>query len=189
MAGLTKILFIIEATSRTTLLEENANDKRATKDKLNIAKSNQKLVCNEATKRKRLYATLKGKVAEFMEETGNEPTNIIKLRDDAKKDLKEIKTELEESKEKYSTAVENYKRAFHNNLAARYKEEKTPELKIEVKIQKKRFKITKGDIKKAKDEIRELKIKQNSSELLDVSDDDNNKDNNDILNNNGLFVD
>jgi hypothetical protein len=209
-----------------TIPEQNAKDERDAKDDLAIAKVNRLELRTEAGKRKRLYTTLKGEVAEFLEETGEEPTNIAKARDDAKKELNEIKTELNEAEEEYSTAVSNYKRArenngavdlavevqeerlqddldiaegnlailreylaetkmVHGNLATRYKAEKTPELKTEVKIQKKRFEVTKEDIQKAKVEIRELKIKQNDGKLPDVSDDEDADEN---LGDDGLFV-
>ncbi|OBT64088.1 hypothetical protein VE03_06292 [Pseudogymnoascus sp. 23342-1-I1] len=217
----------MEVTSRTTLPEQNANDERVAKDELAIAKANRVVVRNEAEKRKRLYAVLKDEVAEFKKETGNEPTNIAKQRDAAKKAVKEIKTDLNELEELYSTAVENYKRArenngaddlavelqeeqlqdnldiaesnltalreylaetktVHGNLAARYKEEKTPELKTEVKIQKKRFELTKEDIEKAKDEIRDLKTKKNDGGMQEISDDEDTDVN---LDDDGLFVD
>ncbi|OBT43219.1 hypothetical protein VE00_06388 [Pseudogymnoascus sp. WSF 3629] len=209
-----------------TISEQNAKNEKDAEDDLEVAKGNRLDLRNEAEKRKRLYTTLKGEVAEFLEETGEEPTNIAKERDAAKKAVNGIKTELNEAEETYSKAVENYKKArenngaddlavevqweslrddldiaegnlailreylaetktVHGNLAARYKAEKTPELKSEVKIQQKRIEITKEDIQKAKNEIREIKISQNNGELPDKSDDEDADEN---LGDDGLFV-
>ncbi|OBT82855.1 hypothetical protein VE02_09905 [Pseudogymnoascus sp. 03VT05] len=76
-------------------------------------------------------------------------------------------------------------KTVHGNLAARYKAEKTPKLKTEVKIQQKRLEVTKEDIQKAKNEIKELKIKQNDGELLDITEDEDVEEN---LGDDGLFV-
>ncbi|KFY49965.1 hypothetical protein V495_00401 [Pseudogymnoascus sp. VKM F-4514 (FW-929)] len=213
-----------------TIPEQNAKLEKDAEDDLEVAKGNRFDLRTESEKRKRLYTALKDEVAEFKKETGREPTNIAKQRDDAKKAVTEIKTELTESEEKYATAVKNYKKAredngaddlaievqeeglqddleiaegnlaglreflaetktVHSNLSARYKDEKTPELKTEVKIQKKRFDVTKKDIQEAKNEINELKIKQNGElpEWIDDEDADVNLD--EDLDEDGLFVD
>ncbi|OBT82517.1 hypothetical protein VE02_09595 [Pseudogymnoascus sp. 03VT05] len=195
-----------------TIPEQTAKNERDAKDDLDVAKANRIVLRTEAEKRKRLYTTLKAEVAEYVKETGSEPTNITKQRDDAKKEVDEIKSDLKEWEEKYSAAVENYKKArenngaddlavegnlailreylaetktVHGNLAARYKAEKTPELKTEVKIQQKRLEVTKEDIQKAKNEIKELKIKQNDGELPDITEDEDVEEN---LGDDGLFV-
>lgn len=211
-----------------TILEQNAKDEKEAQDDYEVAKGNRLALRTELEKEKRLYTTLKNEIAEFKKETGNEPPNIAKDRDDTKKKVTVLQTELNESEEKYSTAVANYRKArenngaaddlatevqeerlqddleiaegnlqslkeyltetktVHSNLSARYKDEKTPELKTAVKAQKKRFEITKEDIQKAKIEIRELKIKQNDGELPERSDDEDADEN---LDDGGLFVD
>ncbi|OBT40116.1 hypothetical protein VE00_10852 [Pseudogymnoascus sp. WSF 3629] len=143
------------------------NEKDA-KDDLVVAKVNRLKLRTKAEKRKRLYTTLKDEVAEYMKETGEEPTNIAKARDDVKKAVKVIKTKLNEAEEEYATVVSNYKKAYENNGAD------------DLAVKKKHLEVTKEDIQKAKDEIRELKIKQNNGKLLDVSNDEDVDD--------GLFV-
>ncbi|OBT52381.1 hypothetical protein VE04_07211 [Pseudogymnoascus sp. 24MN13] len=170
-----------------TLKDEVAEFKKETgKEPTNIAK--------ERDAAKKAVNEIKTELNEAEETYSKAVENYKKARENNGADDLAVEVEEERLQDDLDIAEGNLAilreylaetKTVHGNLAARYKEGKTPKLKTEVKIQKKRFESTKEDIEMAKNEIRDLKMKQNDGEMQEVSD---GEDANENLNDDGLFV-
>jgi tetratricopeptide (TPR) repeat protein len=124
---------------------------------------------------KKDYSTALESYKKALEKNGADGADVEVQHEGIRADIEIANGNLEMLKEFRDQAITR-----HKNFAARYKEEKTPNLKTEVEVQRKRYEVTKKEIEDLKKEIKGLEIQLSDGDLPDRADDEDSDD--------GLFV-